>query len=351
MARAGMPIRRSGPRRFRPALIRPPAGTDWRARLAAAAEAELAADYREARAPSLWRAMRAARRLVLMALWTFLCIPIQAVCIALGGRLPVVFARWYHAGLCRIAGIRVRVIGTPAAPRPGRPVLFLANHQSWADILVLGSRLEACFVSKAEVGAWPLIRTVARLGRTVYVSRRRGATAREKDEIAARLAQGDSLILFPEGTTSDGTRILPFRSALIGAVEAGGIRPVVQPVSLVFDRLDGLPVTRPHRSLFAWYGDIDIARHAWTMLGRRSCRASILLHQPLDPADFPDRKALAEAAFRAVDEGAAALRQGRAAVPLPPPGRADRGEAPVAADPLPGVAMSPKRHAAAADRA
>jgi len=310
-----MPTRRLGSRRFRTAIIRPPAGTDWRARLAAA-DAELAADYREARAPSAWRAVRATRRLLLMALWTLLSIPIQAACIAIGGRPPVVFARWYHAALCRIAGIRVRMIGTPAAAEPGRPVLFLCNHQSWADVLVLGSRLEACFVSKAEVGSWPLIRTVARLGRTVYVSRRRGATAREKDEIAGRLAKGDSLILFPEGTTSDGARILPFRSALIGAVEDAEVRPVVQPVSLVFDRLDGLPVTRPHRPHFAWYGDTSIARHAWTMLGRRSCGATILLHPPLDPADFPDRKALAEAAYQAVDLGAAALRQGRDATPL-----------------------------------
>lgn len=310
-----MPTRRLGTRRFRTAIIRPPAGTDWRARLAAA-DAEMAADYREARAPSAWRAVRAARRILLMALWTFLCIPVQAVCIAVGGRPPVVMARWYHAVLCRIGGIRVRVVGEPARPAPGRPVLFLSNHQSWADVLVLGGRIEACFVSKAEVGSWPLIRTVARLGRTVYVSRRRGATGREKDEIVARLAAGDSLILFPEGTTSDGARVLPFRSALVGAVEGNGVRPIVQPLSIVFDRLDGLPVTRPHRPHFAWYGDMDIARHAWTLLGRRSSGATILLHPPLDPADFPSRKALAEAAWRAVDRGAAALRQGRDATPL-----------------------------------
>ncbi|MDW8444789.1 MAG: lysophospholipid acyltransferase family protein [Acetobacteraceae bacterium] len=313
-----MSPRRLATRRFRTALIRPPAGTDWRARLAAH-EAELAADYREARAPSAWRAVRAARRLLLMLLWTLACIPVQSVLIALPGRGKVVFARVYHAVLCRIAGIRVRVIGEPARPAPGRPVLFLSNHQSWADILVLGGRLEACFVSKAEIGSWPLVRTVARLGRTIYVSRRRGDTVRERDELVSRLAAGDSLILFPEGTTSDGVRVLPFRSALLSvATEAEGFSPVVQPVSLVFDRLDGLPVTRPHRPHFAWYGAMDIARHTWTLLGRRSCRATILLHRPLDPASFPSRKALAEAAWEVVDRGCAALRQGRRAAPLLP---------------------------------
>lgn len=320
-----MPTRRLGSRRFRTAIIRPPAGTDWRARLAAA-DAEMAADYREARAPSAWRAVRATRRILLMALWTLLCIPVQAVCIAIGGRPPVVVARWYHAALCRIAGIRVRVIGEAAKPGPGRPVLFLSNHQSWADVLALGGRLEACFVAKAEVASWPLIGIVAKLGRTVYVSRRRGSTGREKDELAARLAAGDSLILFPEGTTSDGARILPFRSALVGAMEVEGVRPIVQPVAIVFDRLDGLPVTRPHRPHFAWYGDMDIARHAWTLLGRRSSRATIMLHPPLDTEALPNRKAVAEAAWQAVDQGAAALRQGRLPGLLTPN---DHGSAPV----------------------
>ncbi|MCS6921408.1 MAG: 1-acyl-sn-glycerol-3-phosphate acyltransferase [Elioraea sp.] len=313
-----MSPRRLATRRFRTALIRPPAGTDWRARLAAH-EAELAADYREARAPSAWRAVRAVRRLLLMLLWTLACIPVQTVLIALPGRGKVVLARVYHAVLCRISGIRVRVIGEPARPAPGRPVLFLSNHQSWADILVLGGTLEACFVSKAEIGSWPLVRTVARLGRTVYVSRRRGDTARERDELLSRLAAGDSLILFPEGTTSDGVRVLPFRSAFLSvAVDAEGISPIVQPVSVVFDRLDGLPVTRPHRPHFAWYGAMDIARHAFTLLGRRSSRATILLHHPLDPAAFPSRKALAEAAWEVVDRGCAALRQGRRPSPLLP---------------------------------
>lgn len=278
----------------------------------------MAADYREARAPSIWRSVRAARRLMLMLAWTLLCIPLQTVLLLIGGRPPIVLARVYHAVLCRIGGIRVRLVGQPARPAPGRPVLFLSNHQSWADILVLGGRLEACFVSKAEIGTWPLVRTVARLGRTVYVTRRRSDTARERDELVARLACGDSLILFPEGTTSDGVRVLPFRSAFLAAAEAEGVHPIVQPVSLVFDRLDGLPVTRPHRPHFAWYGGMDIARHAWALLGRRSSGATILLHHPLDPRDFASRKALSEAAWEVVDRGCAALRQGRPPTPLRP---------------------------------
>ncbi|MCU0986702.1 MAG: 1-acyl-sn-glycerol-3-phosphate acyltransferase [Acetobacteraceae bacterium] len=317
-----MSPKRLSVRKFRTSIIRPPEGTDWRGRMAEA-EREMAQDFAEARAFSQWRQVRAARRLALILLWTVLCIPIQALAIwampVLGRRPAVRIARAYHQVLCRIAGIRVAVTGARAAT-DGRPVVFVANHTSWADILVLGATLEACFVSKAEVGTWPLIRTVARLGRTVFVSRRRTETGRERDELASRLAAGDSIILFPEGTTSDGGRVLPFRSALLGMVETGVAAqnpPLVQPVSLVFDRLDGLPVGRINRAHFAWFGDMAIAGHAWTMLSRRSSGATVLLHPPLDPAGFASRKALADAAFAAVDAGAAALRQGRRFPPGP----------------------------------
>jgi 1-acyl-sn-glycerol-3-phosphate acyltransferase len=333
-----MAPRRLAVRKFRTSIVRPPAGTDWRERMAEA-ERQMARDFAEARSFSQWRQVRATRRILLILLWTVGCMPVQALAIwgmRLFGRRPAVaIARAYHAVLCRIGGIRVKVAGAPPATTSARPVVFIANHSSWADILVLGGTLEACFVSKAEVGTWPLIRTVAKLGRTIFVSRRRSETGRERDELASRLAAGDSIILFPEGTTSDGGRVLPFRSALLGMVETGGVRgegPVIQPVSLVFDRLDGLPVGYMNRAHFAWYGDMAIAGHAWQVLSRRSSGATVLLHPALEPADFPSRKALAEAAYATVDAGAAALRQGRtvpaAAAEAPSPILHRPGEAP-----------------------
>jgi 1-acyl-sn-glycerol-3-phosphate acyltransferase len=265
--------------------------------------------------------VRAIRRMVLALLWTVLAIPIQGLLILLPGRGKVVFARIYHATLCRLIGLKVQVVGTAS---PDRPVLFLSNHSSWLDILVLGGVLEACFVSKAEVGRWPLIATIARLGRTVFVSRSRGNTGREADAMRARLLAGDSLILFPEGTSSDGTRVLPFRSAFLAT--AGSAR-MIQPVSLVYDRLGGLPACRRDRPVFAWYGDMDIGSHFWRLARRSGARATILLHEPFAPDTLPDRKALAAEAERIVSAGAAVLRQNRPPAPLPAPlRRAEAGE-------------------------
>lgn len=262
--------------------------------------------------------VRAATKLVGVVGWTvLLAIPIQAVLFLLPGRLYVPFARTYWRGVRSLLGVRVRALGEPVGSQR-RPVLYACSHSSWLDIAVLGGTLEAPFVSKDQVAGWPLISTVAKLGRTVFVTRSKAATGRERDEMRARLLAGDSLILFPEGTSNDGSRVLPFRSSFF-AVAEGTSPPPVQPVSVVYDRLDGLPVGRAGRPTFAWYGDMDLGSHAWQLAQCRGMRATVLFHPPLDPAAFPNRKALAQACWDRVAEGAAALRQNRPAQPATVP--------------------------------
>ncbi len=281
------------------------------------AEAEAAAerDFLRGSQPTLMKTARAARRMCLVMLWILVAIPFQTVCHALPGRPKIWFARIFWATSCRLVGLRVRVIGEIAQAPAGRATVFVSNHSSWLDIAALGGVLEACFVAKREVGEWPVIRRIARLGRTVFVSRKRGETARERDEMRARLAAGDNLILFPEGTTSDGCRVLEFRSAFFSAIE-GETPPLVQPVTIVYDLLSGLPAGRRTRPVLAWYGDMDIGSHFWRLTQHRDYRVTIVLHRPVEPHDFPDRKALAAACWQAVATGAAALRQNRAVAPV-----------------------------------
>ena len=197
-------------------------------------------------------------------------------------------------------------------------MVYASNHSSWLDVLVLGGSLEACFIAKEEVSRWPVIRTVAWLGRTVFVSRRPRDTVRERDGMRARLAAGDNLLLFPEGTSNDGSRVLPFRSAFFSVCEGEGAgRPMIQPVSVVYDQLGGLPIGRASRAIFAWYGDMDLASHYWRLAQHRGLRATILLHAPIDPAAYPSRKELSQAVWKAVADGAATLRQNRPVVVQP----------------------------------
>jgi 1-acyl-sn-glycerol-3-phosphate acyltransferase len=276
-----------------------------------------------------------ARRGAGVLLWTLPCMLVQSVFLLLPGRPKVVFARFYWSTVARLLGVKVRVIGARASKEVRRPVVFVSNHSSWLDVPVLGGRIDACFVSKEEVGRWPVVRTIAKLGRTVFVSRQRHATGRERNIMRDRLAAGDNLLLFPEGTTSDGSRVLPFRSSFF-AIAEGTEPPLIQPVSIVYDRLGGLPTGRASRPVFAWYGDMDLASHFWRLGQYRGLRVSVLLHPPLDPARFASRKALSHAVWQTVADGAAALRQNRPVPGLHPgPRPSGQGQGPEGRPALP----------------
>jgi 1-acyl-sn-glycerol-3-phosphate acyltransferase len=254
--------------------------------------------------------LRAARRLVSVLVWTVLAVPVQAMLLCLPGQAKARFPRFYHAMLCRLIGLRVQVVGTPCHDGP---VLYLSNHSSWLDILVLGGILQGCFVAKVEVDSYPFVNLIARLGRTIFVSRSRGTTRQEADAMKAVMQAGDNLILFPEGTSTDGTRVLPFRSAFLGVANEAR---QVQPVSVVYDRLGGLPTRRRDRAFFAWYGDMALGSHSWLLLRRGGARVTVLLHEPFPPATMPNRKKMARETERVVSAGAAELRQNRVAQPL-----------------------------------
>ena len=269
---------------------------------------------RSTRRRDVMRHLLAARRVAWILLLTPVSCIIQTILLLASRRGRVSFAVFYWNSVARLLGLQVRIVGAPTL-RTDRPVLYVCNHSSWMDIPALGGCLRACFVAKDEVASWPIVGTIARLGRTVFVSRSRQGIGRERNQMRERLLAGDDLILFPEGTSSDGSRVLPFHSSFFAAAY-GGMTPIIQPVSVVYDRLAGLPVGRASRTVFAWYGDMELAPHLWQAAQWRGKRVSLLFHPTLDPADFASRKALSQAAWKVVADGAAALRQNRA-VTLP----------------------------------
>jgi lyso-ornithine lipid O-acyltransferase len=265
--------------------------------------------------PRLLCRVRVVRRFLAVVVWTLPAVLVQGVCLLLPGRPKVAFARFYWAVFSRLLGLQVRVVGERASGE--RPVVFIANHSSWVDVPVLGGVLDGCFVAKDEIAHWPLVSTIAKLGRTVFVTRQRGTTRRERDVMHQRLTAGDNLILFPEGTSSDGSRVLPFRTSFFAVTAVNGdVAPLIQPVSVVYDRLGGLPTGRASRPVFAWYGDMDIVTHFWRLGQHTGLHATVVLHAALDPARYPNRKALSQAVWRTVAAGAATLRQNRPARPL-----------------------------------
>ncbi|OJY37192.1 MAG: hypothetical protein BGP06_00095 [Rhizobiales bacterium 65-9] len=235
----------------------------------------------------------AAAKVALLGGTFFALAPLQLLALRLGwplaGRLPVLF----HRVAWKMLGLRVRQEGAMTA---GRPLLIVSNHTSWLDIVTLGGVAPLSFIAKSEVSTWPAVRTLARLQRTIFVDRaRRSATAKVAGSIGERLAGGDPIVLFGEGTTSDGHRTLPYRSALIGAAQAieGEAAALIQPVAIAYPRRNGLPVGRAGRSAIAWHGDMDLAPHLLALLGGGRIEAVVIWGEPVATGPGTDRKRLA----------------------------------------------------------
>jgi 1-acyl-sn-glycerol-3-phosphate acyltransferase len=195
-------------------------------------------------------------RLVLLAFWTGALILPFLLMRALGFAMGP-FKRLYWRGVCRLAGIEVAVKGEIAQ---GQAVLFASNHASYLDVPVLDACLPAIFAARGDVAGWPVLGLIARLGDTLFVERKRASARRFALTLEARLKQGVPVLIFPEATSSDGLRVLPFRPAgFEAALNTPGA--LVQPLSLACTRLDGLPICREWRPLFSWYGDMTLGSH------------------------------------------------------------------------------------------
>lgn len=259
---------------------------------------------------------RALVRMVAYFLVTLPLMPVQALLLALRSPLARRLPHHYHRVACRILGIEVELLG---AVSPSRPTLFVANHVSYLDIEILSAAAPTCFVAKREVAAWPLFGWLAKLQRTVFVDRRSNGVADERDGLAARLDEGENVVLFAEGTSSDGNRVRSFKSSLLSVAERDvqGRPLTVQPVSVAYTRLDGMPIGRQWRPFFAWYGAMDMAPHLWQVLGLGRLTATLIYHPPVTLAEVGSRKALAAHCQRVIAVGLEAANSGRVRDRLP----------------------------------
>ncbi|MCJ7787212.1 MAG: 1-acyl-sn-glycerol-3-phosphate acyltransferase, partial [Methyloceanibacter sp.] len=193
---------------------------------------------------------------------------------------------------------------------------LISNHVSWIDITVLSAVAPVSFVAKQEVASWPFVSWLAKLQRSVFVDRnRRNEVGDKANEILRRLEAGDHVVLFAEGTSSDGNCVVPFKTALFAAAKpvggrAMGAKVSAQTLALTYTKLYGLPLCRRGRPVVAWYGDMDLASHAWRLLGLGPLDAHIRIGPPVPLDAFPDRKALARYAEDKVRDDVVDLLRG-----------------------------------------
>ena len=235
---------------------------------------------------------------------TLALLPLQLIGLAFDLRLQRTVPHLYHRILCALIGVRIREVGTRSA---ASPALILSNHVSWLDICVISALSPVVFVAKSEVAGWPVLGWLAKLQRTVFINRQaRHQTGDATREIAGRLLGGDAVVLFAEGTSSDGVRVLPFRSSLVGAVHhalgnsAQHISITVQPMSVAYVSLSGVPMGRALRERVAWYGDADLMPHLAHVLAAGAVDVTVSWGEAVAYDMSADRKAIAREAEKSV---------------------------------------------------
>jgi lyso-ornithine lipid O-acyltransferase len=211
----------------------------------------------------------------------FLCLtlplmPVQLILVLLKSQAARKLPWHYHRILCRLLGVHVKVEG----PIPTTPALLVSNHVSWLDIPVFSSVKPLSFIAKREVGAWPMFGWMAKLQRCIFVNRdSRYSTGKSSAEISKRLHAGDTLVLFPEGTSHDGRSVKIFKSSYFGVTENLDVKVI--PVTLAYLSKYNLALTKRQRPSVAWYGDMDMVPHLWEFLRTGPIKVVIQFHEPL----------------------------------------------------------------------
>lgn len=240
--------------------------------------------------------MLQARSLLKLILFLLMCgigIPLQMIVITFTRGRTALFLPWLFQYLAaRLYGLSVDIRGTPLSS----DVLFVGNHLSYLDIIAMGQCFPVSFIAKKEVSGWPIFGLLAKLQRTVFIERRRTQSHKGKDALSARLSEGLPLILFGEGTSTNGTSILPFKSTLFEALFVNNLKNTmrIQAFTLTLETIDGRPVkTNEDRDLYAWHGDMTLPPHLWKFGQLRGASLRLTFHPPRTLRDYEDRKILA----------------------------------------------------------
>lgn len=229
----------------------------------------------------------------LLALVSLMLMPIQLVCLWFDLKTRRWLPRHWHRLACYLLGIKVRIHGEAERRRP---LLLCANHASWKDILVLSSIADVVFVAKSEVKSWPVFGILARLQASIFIEReQKRSTGKQVGEIGQRMATGEIVVLFPEGTTSDGNRLLEIKTSLFGAAaSAVPHSPTglvhVQPVAISYTGIHGMPMGRYNRPIAAWPGDIGLVPHLLGILREGAIEVDVDFGEAVDYDRHTNRK-------------------------------------------------------------
>jgi 1-acyl-sn-glycerol-3-phosphate acyltransferase len=227
-------------------------------------------------------------KLIIFVLFSF---PLIFMALILGKIIPF-FGKWlpviFHKLLLWLLSINVEYEGNYQRAKDCN--FFVSNHLSYLDIPILGSIFPLRFVAKSEVQFWPVFGFLSKLAGTIFIKRKRSDSIIQKSKIFDLLSSGDKVCIFPEGTTSDGNRVLDFKSSSFSALENQNF--LIQPVVICYSDLNGIPINRWLRPVIAWYGDMDLKPHILKLVTLRSIKIKLIFIDPVCSTHFASRKNL-----------------------------------------------------------
>ena len=239
-------------------------------------------------------------RLIILIPWITIISFCQFIVFCFSKRFFFIFYKFLFLGIRKIFGIKLKVSGEQEKKR----VMFISNHISYLDIIILGSLVNAVFVAKSEIKNWPIINKLCLLGKTIFIERENRRSVKKQASLIKENMENDlNVILFPEGTSSDGSKVLSFKSSLFGVVDHKELgRYKLQPISISYNKLDGLPLVKTHRPFLAWFGDMNLAPHFWQFLGLGTTEVNISFHKSEKFSVFLNRKEACKYCFERISK-------------------------------------------------
>lgn len=244
--------------------------------------------------------LRTFLRIVLCIFWFFimfiLFIFTKIFRIPLSKSVP----RYFHKGFLKLLNINIQLIGEIKTHKPG---LIISNHASWLDISILSSLANISFISKFEVSSWPLFGFLARLQDTLFIERKVIKTGFQNKQIKNILDNGKRLVLFPEGTSSDGNRVLNFKSSLLSIVDSSENFDsyLIQSITICYKKINGLPISRSERPFIAWWGEMGLMGHLFNIIKLGRVDIIVIAHEPIK--NINNRKIVSKLAWKQVAYG------------------------------------------------
>ena len=230
-------------------------------------------------------------RLIIYLLLTLALLPFQFIIVFFIKNYAYIIPYFYHKICLRIFGIKIKTFGKVSI---NSPILLISNHASYLDIIILGSLFKTSFIAKKEILKWPLLGILAKLQNTIFIDRRVSSLKNQENQIIKHLNEKKNLVIFPEGTSSDGNRVLPFKSSLFNIFEKNlNSKILVQTITIVYKKINGIPMNRIERKNITWHSNMDLIPNIFNVLKKLSIEVEVIFNDEFLPSKEYDRKKIA----------------------------------------------------------